>query len=63
MMFLPGGHMGPPLRQASRMRGDFLTHFVLKVLLFCTKKESTNKSVHVQCYGIIVGADPCVRPW
>ena len=29
MMFPPGGHMGPPLRQMSSMGGNGLTHFVL----------------------------------
>ena len=29
MVFLPGGHTGPPLRQVARMGGKYPTHFVL----------------------------------
>ena len=66
-VFLPGGHIGPPLRQVVRMGRNDPTCFAIEIPDFWKKSEAIlrkcEESVHAQCWDIAVGADLCVRSW
>ena len=67
MVFLLGGHIGPPLRQVVRMGRNDPTCFAIEIPDFWKKSEAIlrkcEESVHAQCWDIAVGADLCVRSW
>ena len=55
MMFLPGGHMGPPLRRTGSIGGSYQTYFVILMLLDDGKEgssTSTPKNLFMHSVGI-----------